>query len=167
MDTVKAVFGIIMLGIAIMMLDRVVSREITMVSTGILLVASGVYMGALDKINHDVGGWGRFWKSLGMIQLFYGALLLFGVAAGSQNLWQPLKGVFGSSPSNNSITLQAPQTSKLIFKPIHSMADLNNALEEAKKRTIENGAEYGVVGLIDLFQKVTSAKSIIHNGESN
>ncbi len=133
MDTVKAVFGIIMLGIAIMMLDRVVSREITMVSTGILLVASGVYMGALDKINHDVGGWGRFWKSLGMIQLFYGALLLFGVAAGSQNLWQPLKGVFGSSPSNNSITLQAPQTSKLIFKPIHSMADLNNALEEAKK----------------------------------
>lgn len=43
----------------------------------------------------------------------------------------------------------------------------DNALEEARKRTIENGAEYGVVGLIDLFQKVVSAKSIIHNGESN
>lgn len=126
MDTVKAVFGIIMLGIAIYMLSRIVPIEITMALSGILLVSSGVYMGALEKTNEEAGGWGRFWKSTGMIQLFYGGLILLGLAAGSQNLLQPLKGVF-------AVSVGAEQAETGIhFQRIKGITGLETALEQAK-----------------------------------
>ena len=129
MDTVKAVFGIIMLGIAIYMLSRIVPIEITMALTGILLVSSGVYMGALERTNEEAGGWGRFWKSTGMIQLFYGGLILFGLSAGSQSLLQPLKGVFGSTVIASS---DAAVSSGLQFQAIKGSEGLKAALAAAK-----------------------------------
>lgn len=127
MDTVKALFGIIMLGVAIYMLSRIVSIEITMALTGILLVSSGVYMGALEKVDEDAGGWGRFWKSTGMLQLFYGALILLGLAAGSTNLLQPLKGVF-------SVGIASGQAAEVAisFQRIQNVAALETALQQAK-----------------------------------
>lgn len=38
-----------------------------------------------------------------------------------------------------------------------------DAIAEAKKRTIGNSHEYGVVKLIELFQKVETTKSILNN----
>lgn len=127
MDTVKVIFGIIMLGIAIYMLRSIVSIEIIMALTGVLLVSSGVYMGALEKTNEETGGWGRFWKSTGMIQLFYGGLILLGLAAGSQNLWQPLKGVFTVNGANAAVTDQG-----IKFQKIKGLEELKAAIETAK-----------------------------------
>jgi thiol:disulfide interchange protein DsbD len=129
MDTVKAVFGIIMLGVAIFMLSRIVPMEITMALTGILLVSSGVYMGALEKTNEEAGGWGRFWKSTGMIQLFYGGLILLGLSAGGQNLLQPLKGVFVANASSNSA-----QAEGISFQRIKGVEGLEKALRQAKEQ---------------------------------
>ena len=127
MDTTKAIFGIMMLGLAIWMLSRVVALEITMALTGILLVVSGIYMGALDKIHEEAGGWGRFWKSIGLILLFYGAMVLFGVAAGSKSLFQPLKGIFGGTAA---VAMETKP--HLSFKPIKGVAGLEEALAQAK-----------------------------------
>lgn len=118
-----------MLGIAIYMLSRIVPIEITMALTGILLVSSGVYMGALERTNEEAGGWGRFWKSTGMIQLFYGGLILFGLSAGSQSLLQPLKGVFGSTVIASS---DAAVSSGLQFQAIKGSEGLKAALAAAK-----------------------------------
>lgn len=127
MDTVKALFGIIMLGVAIYMLSRIVSIEVTMALTGILLVSSGVYMGALEKIEADAGGWARFWKSTGMLQLFYGALILLGLSAGSTNLLQPLKGVFAVSTAAGQMT-----EASITFQRIRSVDELETFLQQAK-----------------------------------
>lgn len=128
MDTTKAIFGIMMLGLAIWMLSRVVPPEVTMALTGTLLVSSGIYMGALERSNDEAGGWGRFWKSLGLIMLFYGGMILFGVAAGSSSLLQPLKGVFGGG-----YAVAAPaQETRLKFQPIKGMDGLQQALAQAK-----------------------------------
>lgn len=127
MDTTKAIFGIMMLGLAIWMLDRIVAPEVTMALSGVLLVSSGIYMGALEKIDDEAGGWGRFWKSLGLIMLFYGGMMLFGVSAGSKNLLQPLKGVFGGS----AMAAASEQTS-LKFQPIKGLGGLQQALAQAK-----------------------------------
>ncbi len=131
MDTTKAIFGIMMLGLAIWMLDRVVPPEVTMALTGILLVSSGIYMGALERTDDEAGGWGRFWKSLGMIMLFYGAMMLFGVAAGSSNLLQPLKGVFGGG---NAIAAPVQAAAQLQFQRIKGMEGLQQALAQAKSQ---------------------------------
>lgn len=129
MDTTKAIFGIMMLGLAIWMLNRVVPIEVTMALTGILLTVSGIYMGALEKTHDEMGGWGRFWKSLGLIMLFYGAMILFGVSAGSQNLLQPLKGVFGGG---YAVAATAPTHVGLKFEKIKGLQGLEQALAKAK-----------------------------------
>ena len=98
-----------------------------MALTGILLVVSGIYMGALDKIHEEAGGWGRFWKSIGLILLFYGAMVLFGVAAGSKSLFQPLKGIFGGTAA---VAMETKP--HLSFKPIKGVAGLEEALAQAK-----------------------------------
>ncbi|WP_020559542.1 protein-disulfide reductase DsbD [Thiofilum flexile] len=126
MDTTKAIFGIMMLGMAIYMLKRIVPYEVTMALTSILLITSGIYMGALDKLHDEVNGWNRFWKSIGLIIFIYGLLILFGVASGSQYLLQPLKGVF-NSPANNFSTLP----SSLEFKSVRNLDELEAALNNA------------------------------------
>lgn len=130
MDTTKAIFGMIMLGLAISMLHRIVPIEVTMALTGILLVASGIYMGALDKISEESAGWKRFWKSIGLIMVFYGAMQLLGVATGSTNLFQPLKGVFTVSANASAIN----RSNQLSFETIKSVEDLEAKLGLAKQR---------------------------------
>lgn len=131
MDTTKAIFGMIMLGLAISMLHRIVPIEVTMALTGILLVASGIYMGALDKISEESTGWKRFWKSIGLIMVFYGAMQLLGVATGSTNLFQPLKGVFTVSANASPVNRSSNQLS---FETIKSVEDLEAKLKLAKQR---------------------------------
>ena len=130
MDTTKAIFGMIMLGLAISMLHRIVPIEITMALTGTLLVASGIYMGALDKVSEEATGWKRFWKSIGLIMVFYGAMQLLGVATGSTNLFQPLKGVLTVSAN----TLAVSPSNQLKFETIKSVEDLEAKLRLAKER---------------------------------
>ncbi len=125
MDTTKAIFGIMMLGLAIWMLNRIVPLEITMALTGTLLTVSGIYMGALEKINEEAGGWGRFWKSIGLILLFYGAMTLFGVAAGSKSLLQPLKGIWGGGQA-------VAEMQKLKFQRVKGIDGVEQALAAAK-----------------------------------
>lgn len=134
MDTTKSIFGMIMLGLAIWMLNRIVAIEVTMALVGILLIASGTYMGALDKLSEESTGWNRFWKSIGLIMVFYGAMQLLGVATGSTNLLQPLKGVFASG-SNHAATLQ---TEHLAFQRIKGVAELDKMLGIARtnKQTV-------------------------------
>ncbi|WP_298609046.1 protein-disulfide reductase DsbD [uncultured Thiothrix sp.] len=126
MDTTKAIFGMLMLGLAISMLKRIVPIEVTMALTGTLLVSSGIYMGALDKISEESTGWKRFWKSIGLIMVFYGAIQLLGVAVGSTNLFQPLKGVL-------TVSANTVQANHLNFQTIKSVADLEAKLALAKQ----------------------------------
>ena len=131
MDTTKAIFGMIMLGLAISMLKRIIPLEVTMALTGTLLVASGTYMGALDKLSEESTGWKRFWKSIGLIMVFYGALQLLGVAVGSTNLFQPLKGIVNSSSLS---TTQTQTANSLSFETIKTLKDLEGKLGTAKER---------------------------------
>ncbi|MDH3631753.1 MAG: protein-disulfide reductase DsbD, partial [Gammaproteobacteria bacterium] len=49
MDSVKAVFGVVLLGVAIWLLERILPVGITMALIAALLIASAIYMGALDS----------------------------------------------------------------------------------------------------------------------
>ncbi len=97
MDSVKAIFGVILLAMAIWILDRVLPEQVTMLLSASLLIVSAVYMGALDAAT---SGWRKLWKGLGIIFLVYGVLLMIG-AANNNNVqiksdnFIPIKGVKG------------------------------------------------------------------------
>ncbi len=93
MDAVKAVFGVTMLAVAIVLLERVVPPAVAMLLWGALLLSSAVYMGAIQSLPRDSNGWQKLWKGLGLVLLVYGVLMLVGAAAGGKDTIQPLRGL--------------------------------------------------------------------------
>jgi thiol:disulfide interchange protein DsbD len=130
MDTTKAVFGVLLLGVAIWLLERILPIQAVMVLTGILLVVSAIYMGALEGLQDGASGWVRLWKGVGLVLLIYGATLLVGAAAGGNSVIQPLRGVLmAQGPSDT-----APAEHGLRFERIKDLQGLNAALERARQQ---------------------------------
>jgi thiol:disulfide interchange protein DsbD len=92
MDTIKAVFGVMMLAVAVWMLERIVPVAVAMALWGVLAIGSAIYMGALEPVGEG-SGWAKLWKGMGVALLIYGALLLIGAAAGGKDTLQPLHGL--------------------------------------------------------------------------
>jgi len=125
MDIVKGVFGVGMLAVAIIMLERIIPETIAMVLWGTLMMVSAIYMGALHELPIEASGWQRLWKGLGVVMLVYGSLMLVGAAAGGKDTIQPLRGIsiFGGGG--------AAQQQHLQFKPIKSVEDLDREVASA------------------------------------
>ncbi len=93
MDTVKAIFGVLLLALAIWLMERVAPAAITMSLWAALIIVSAIYMGAIDSLKQGSSGWHKLWKGLGVLLLIYGIIILLGVASGSKSVFQPLKGL--------------------------------------------------------------------------
>jgi thioredoxin:protein disulfide reductase len=128
MDAVKAVFGVSFLALAIWMLSRVLDAGWTMFLAGLLAVACAVYLGALESLPEGASGSRRLWKALGVVLLIAGAAELVGVAAGSDDLLQPLRGIVGAVSSGASNAAPAA----LPFHKIKSVDDVARELAAAK-----------------------------------
>ncbi len=122
MDAVKAVFGVLFLGLAIWMLDRIVDPAVTLALSGSLLIGSAIYLGALEPVAIAASGWKRLWKAIGVLLLLLGSAQMLGALAGGRDLLLPLKGVFGGA---------APAAAELHFTTIKSSADLDRAIAAA------------------------------------
>lgn len=121
MNAIKAVFGVGLLGVAIILLERIVPAIIVMAAWGILLIISAVYLGATRASRAEDSGWSHFSQGIGLILLIYGALILIGVAAGNRDLFQPLRGAFSGA-------LPAAQ---LQFRRIKTVADVEREINAA------------------------------------
>jgi thiol:disulfide interchange protein DsbD len=138
MDTVKSVFGVVMLAMAIWLLERILPTSATMALIATLSISSAIYMGALEKLAQSTSGWRKLCKAFGIILLIYGAAHLIGAVSGSKDLVQPLKGIasglISGGLSNQTSNIQP---SHINFKPIKGAKDLRNALKVsvAEKKT--------------------------------
>jgi len=123
MDAVKAVFGVALLAVAILLLQRILPPAVAMALWGLLLICSAIYLGALRQLPPTAGGWSKLWKSLGFCLLTYGVLMLVGTAAGGKDTLQPLRGL---GLGGDRVTMR-----HAVFKPIRSVADLDRELATA------------------------------------
>jgi thioredoxin:protein disulfide reductase len=123
MDSVKAVFGVMMLAVAIWLLERILPPAIVLMLWSLLLVTSAVYMGAFDRIDATTSGWKRLWKGLAIILLLHGALQWIGMATGSSDPLQPLKGLAAGS---------GQAAAKLEFQRVKDLNQLEQAIASAK-----------------------------------
>lgn len=129
MDAVKNVFGVLMLGVAIWMLERIVPDIVAQALWGVLLIGAAVYLSATDPLKEAASGWSRLWKALGVILLIWGSLILVGVAAGGKgSVFTPLAGLNLGSQAGGS----AQPAAALSFTPVTNLADLNTKLAQAK-----------------------------------
>ncbi len=124
MTMVSAIFGVMMLGVAIWMLERIVDPYITMLLYSILGLGFAIYLGALEKGGHI------FKKSVAVIMFIYSFALLIGVLAGSTSLIKPLE--FLKPQANTAIA----ELNHLKFQKITSIKELNVLLAKNKGKKI-------------------------------
>ncbi len=129
METTQRIFGIILLAVAIYMLSRFLPANVIMIMCAMLAIFSGVYFGATDRLDQDSQGTQRFGKSIGLVALVYGVVLMVGALAGNTSLLAPLKGVVGQQAAVNG---QQAENAHLTFQRIKTTADLDKVLAEAK-----------------------------------
>jgi thioredoxin:protein disulfide reductase len=126
LNVTKAVFGVIMLGVAVWMLSRILPPEIPMLLWAALLVIPAVYLNATDSLPEICSGWRKLWKGVGLIMLAYGLLLLIGFSLGNSN---PLKPLQGLAMSSGSFKEQG-----IVFDKITSISQLEQRLQQASAK---------------------------------
>jgi thiol:disulfide interchange protein DsbD len=127
MDTVKALFGVMFLGVAVWMLERILPGPLTVALWALLAFVAGYYFGGFNRSAHaSPTGRSTLARGAGLFAMAWGVILLVGAAAGSNDPLQPLKGVtlFGGG------TLAA-ENRELDFTPIRSVADLDREVAAA------------------------------------
>ncbi len=128
MNAVKAVFGVLLLAVAIWMLERIIPEPATLMLWAVLLIISAIYMGALEPLPTEATGWRTLWKGSGLVMLLYGLLLMLGAASGGKDPLQPLKSL--SSLSSPTMVNAAP--GHLAFTSIKGLAGLEQKMQLAK-----------------------------------
>jgi thiol:disulfide interchange protein DsbD len=126
MTMVSAIFGVMMLGVAIWMLERIVDEYVTMLLYAILGIGFAIYLGALEKGGHI------FKKSLSIVLFAYSLALLMGVLGGSTSMAKPLE--FLKPQAVSSIIRD--KTSHLKFTKVTSIKELDAILSKNKDKKI-------------------------------
>lgn len=117
MIVVKAALGVLLLGMAILMLSRILPGSVVLFLWALLLIGCAVYMGALNNGTLNKGA--KLWRGLGVAVLVYGIMLMIGAALGNNDPLQP----FGN---------KNPTMTSLAFQPIKKTSDLTQAFATAK-----------------------------------
>lgn len=92
MVTVKAVFGILMLAVAIWLLGRIVPPQASMLLWAALLFGTGIWIGAFARIRTGISGGFRALRAAGLVMFLYGAVVFIGALTGGRDVLQPLAG---------------------------------------------------------------------------
>jgi thiol:disulfide interchange protein DsbD len=127
MDTVKYVFGVMLIGLALYIVSSVQWIPILYLWAPFLIV-TGVYMGAARAMPEGASGWRTLWKGLGIFLVIWGILALIGAMQGNRDILQPIQ---LSSGGGSSITTSA-SSGEAMFERVHSLAEMNAKFASAK-----------------------------------
>ena len=121
MDTVKGVFGFMLLGLAIWMLYRILPSTVVMALWSALALFAGVWAGKFYGHPDSADGGSMIGKVAGIVLIIYGAALAVGTMTGATSPLQPLSKLSGRSEFH----------AELEFERIKSIADFEAARQTA------------------------------------
>jgi len=134
MMQVKAAFGVIILGVAIVLVSRIVSETLSVYLWAVLCIVYAVH---LSPFQSGSNGWGKTRQGFALILFIYGVALLTSGLAGKPSLDKPL-GYFSSvSGDVNSVEKQP------LFNRMQDPALIENAMQQAK--------DNGKVVVVDMY----------------
>lgn len=132
MNSVKAVFGVLLLGVAIWLLERVVAPQVTLALWAALLLGSAVYLGVLDFSPRQ--GIAQLGKAVGAMSFLWGTLLLIGAASGAEDPLKPLARVAAVSSAGGGAN--SAQHGELEWLPVKSLADVQARIAASEQPVI-------------------------------
>ncbi len=128
MTLVSAVFGVVMLGVAIWMLEKVLAPSVTMIMYSVLGIGFSLFLGLFEKGGHF------FKHSVAMIIFIYSVSLFIGFLAGASSMTKPL-GFLNHSENISTASAQTIQKN-VEFQVVSSIKELDAILEASKGKKI-------------------------------
>jgi thiol:disulfide interchange protein DsbD len=125
MNMVSAIFGVIMLGVAIWMLERVVDFYIVMLLSAILGIGFTIYLGIFKKEIHLIQ------KSIAVVLFIYSIALFLGALSGSESMVKPLAS-FHVQTLQDKVEISTHEK----FIKVTSLSELKSVLEENKGKRV-------------------------------
>lgn len=101
LERVRSAFGFVLLGVAMMLVTRLVPESTAMAMWGVLAIGFGVFVGAFYRMDAASTRTGWLSKSVGLIAALYGAILVVGYVGGGRDPLRPL-----TFPTSSSWSLQ-------------------------------------------------------------
>lgn len=123
MNSIKSIFGVALLAVAIWLLERILMPEITLLLWAALLIGSSVYLGAFEQA---VSGLQKLNKALGLFLFIAGFILMLGAASGQTDPLRPLR--FSASSNHSEMVSYNKQPAHIIT----SRSEFEDALSFAK-----------------------------------
>ena len=130
MDTVKQVFGIMMLGVAIWMLGRILPGPVTLALWATLAFVTGYWLLMMGSRDMSRGST-VVRRALGALAAIYGVLMLVGALSGRSDPLQPLAGLIGAPADSPGTTASGAVQAGAHFKRIKTLADFDAAIAAA------------------------------------
>jgi len=133
MDTVKQVFGVMLLGVAIWMLGRILPGPVTLGLWAILAFVTGYWLllpGHRDQAQGMSRGTTVVRRALGALAMIYGVLMLIGALSGRSDPLQPLAGIGAPAGSAGGGT-NGVLPHGIEFRRIKSSTDLDREIAAA------------------------------------
>jgi thioredoxin:protein disulfide reductase len=116
MENITKIFGIIMLGVAIWLLDRVLSASIIMSLWALLFLATAIYLKTQSNMIAELAS---------SVLFILGVVLLVGLISGSTNPLKPLEKLTGSA--------NVSKENELVFHKIKNIKELELAIKNSNK----------------------------------
>jgi thioredoxin:protein disulfide reductase len=128
MESIKRLFGVLLLVVALWMVSPVIPAWAQMLAWATLFIVSATYLSVLDALPSDASGWRRLWRGVGLVLLVLGAVQIVGAASGGRDVLRPLERL-ASGPS-------ASETGSLPWRRVESVEQLDAALADANGRLV-------------------------------
>ncbi|MDD2291759.1 MAG: protein-disulfide reductase DsbD [Aliarcobacter sp.] len=116
MESITKIFGIVMLGVAIWLLERVLSAAVIMSLWALLLLGSAIYLRTFTNMITEL---------ISSVLFILGVVLLVGLISGATNPLNPLEKL---TSYKNVVT-----TNGLVFQKVKSIAELELAIKNSSK----------------------------------
>ena len=139
MDDIKRFFGVVMLGVAIWLLNRIIDDTIALGLYGLLFAVYGVQLGALDAAGE---GLARLKRGLALVLALYGSVMIVGALSGGSDPLQPLQPL----TQQPQVASQAHNTAQQDHGPWQTLVG-KTALEQA----LATSRRAGKPVLVDFF----------------
>ena len=131
MDSVKKVFGMMLLGVAIWMISPVVPPSVHMLLWAVWLLTAAAQLGIFSAAHFPTPSRQVFARTLGTGLTALSLVLLVGAASGGDSVIQPLAHLKGTSDNATGSNVAAKS---LPFQRVSSVEQLNAQLAEAGKQ---------------------------------
>ena len=128
MTTVKALFGVMFLAVAVWMLERILPGPQTLALWALLVFVAGYYFGGFGRPEPKTGP-RLLARGAGFAAIAWGVIMMIGAAAGGHDPFQPLRGIALPGALGSS---QTTATTTLPFRKVATTEDLDRELEAAQ-----------------------------------